>query len=294
MSPARPFPKSLLCFAALISFCLMSTAQSLAAPTWTDITFPGADITVAYGINNQGDIVGGYAISINDLHHGFLLRAGVYTTVDFPGSTQTDISAINDNGAMVGTYFDTSFNYHGFLYDGVNFTTIDYPGFVGANVTTGINAAGEIVGAFADNQGRAHGFTYANGVYTAIDPPRSNFTIPSAIDSVGNIAGYFTNENTQYYDKGFVLTPNSSWLYVVFPGAKSTETRGLNDKHQMVGLAGDGFGNVAAFIHRGSQFQIIAYPGATRTDAWGINNTGMVVGSYENSANTSHGFLRTP
>ena len=289
---SRPRQESLLKLAGIAVALFLMASQSQATPTWTSIDYPGADLTVAAAINNNGVIVGRYKTGGSDLFHGFVLSGGTYTTLDYPGSTQSEIDSITDTGLMVGTYFDASFNYHGYLYDGQTFTSLDYPGF-GPTVATGVNSSGEVVGAFADNHGAAHGFTYTNGVYAAFDPPRSNFTIPAAIDNLGNISGYFTNPNSQIFEEGFVLTVGGSYRYIVYPGAATTEIRGMNDKRQLVGIIGDGFGGVASFINRNGQFQKIAYPGSTRTDASGIDNAGEVVGDWED-ATTAHGFLRTP
>ena len=287
-----PRQKSLLKLAGVAAALLLMAAQSQAAPTWTSIDYPGADLTVAAAINNNGVIVGRYKTGGSDLFHGFILTGGTYTTLDYPGSTQSEIDGISDSGWMVGTYYDASFNYHGYVYDGQTFTSLDYPGF-GSTVATGVNSSGEVVGAFGDNQGRAHGFTYVNGIYTAFDPPRSNFTIPSVIDNLGNISGYFTNPNSQIFEEGFVLTVAGSYRYIVYPGAATTEIRSMNDKRQFTGNIGDGAGKNDAFIYRNGQFQIIAYPGSTRTDASGMDDAGDVVGDWED-ATTAHGFLRMP
>jgi len=284
--------ESLLTFAGIAITLLLMVPHSQAAPTWTSLDYPGADLTVAAAINNNGIIVGRYKIGGSDLFHGFVLSGGTYTTIDYPGSTQSEIDGISDTGLMVGTYFDAAFAYHGYLYDGQTFTSLDYTGF-GSTVATGVNSSGVVVGSFLDNHFRSHGFTYVNGVYTAFDPPRSNSTIAYAIDNLGDISGYFTNTTSQYYEEGFILTPAGAYRNLVFPGAKVTEIRGMNDNRQLVGIIGDGSGSVASFINRNGQFQKIAYPGSTRTDAFGIDNAGEVVGDWEDGT-TAHGFLRTP
>ena len=82
------------------------------------ITFPGAVETIAFGINNQGDIAGTYAepgappLAI----HGFVLHHGKFTVVDYPGTHGvTFVNGINDRGQLVGNYFDPSGTVPAFL-----------------------------------------------------------------------------------------------------------------------------------------------------------------------------------
>jgi uncharacterized membrane protein len=74
---------------------------------------PGATGTYAWGINNSGQIVGGY--SAGGRGHGFLLDVdGSYTTLDVPGATSTDAYGINDAGQIVGSWEAGDIS-HGFL-----------------------------------------------------------------------------------------------------------------------------------------------------------------------------------
>ncbi len=80
--------------------------------------------TVATGINNAGQIVGYYTVSLPGtlVYHGFVYSGGSYTTVDDPQATilgpdfpnGTLAYGINDAGQIVGSYFDAN-GQHGFL-----------------------------------------------------------------------------------------------------------------------------------------------------------------------------------
>jgi hypothetical protein len=69
---------------------------------FTQIDVPGAASTSVYGLNDGGDIVGGY--SDGTTTHGFLLRKGVYSTIDYPGATDTVAFDINNAWVIVGSY----------------------------------------------------------------------------------------------------------------------------------------------------------------------------------------------
>jgi hypothetical protein len=142
------------------------------------IDFPGAVKTDAWGINNPGEIVGGYR-DTNNKSHVFRLREGQFKTIDFPGAFDTapdgTKGGINSRGDIVSYYctalcdqvhgFDSQ---RGFLLSRGEFTTtMDFP----ANITGplshhvtgnfGINARGDIVGYYDDasvSPVRAHGF----------------------------------------------------------------------------------------------------------------------------------------
>jgi len=65
----------------------------------------GTHISFARGINNAGDIVGGY-FDDDGNEHGFLLHHDVLTTIDVPfvGSVGTQLNSLNDSGTIVGVW----------------------------------------------------------------------------------------------------------------------------------------------------------------------------------------------
>ena len=74
--------------------------------TYSILDAPSATNTVAYRINNSGQVVG---ISSNASgNNGFLYNDGTYTTIDDPsavGFNGTFAYGINDNGQIVGSYW---------------------------------------------------------------------------------------------------------------------------------------------------------------------------------------------
>ena len=102
--------------------------------------------TTAYGINNNGQIVGQYIDSSNN-PHGFLYSGGVYTTLDDPDGIYTTAYGINDAGMVVGSYSPAinSNTTLGFLYDAGAYSTLEVSG-APSTFATGINNSGTIVG----------------------------------------------------------------------------------------------------------------------------------------------------
>jgi len=87
----------------------------LSGGVYTTIDVPGSTGTIAYGINNSGEIVGEYFVGGGVTPHGFLYSEGIFTPLDVPGAISTYASGINDAGEIVGSYTDANFGLHGFL-----------------------------------------------------------------------------------------------------------------------------------------------------------------------------------
>jgi probable HAF family extracellular repeat protein len=179
-----PFVRCGLRLAVVLA--LASGARAWAGYTFQTIDPPGSTHEkVAYGINNAGQIVGGY--NDNSGNHGFLYSGGAFTKIDVPGAGFTRARGINNAGQIVG---DTGDGGHGFLYSGGAFTTINPPG-ASTSFAYGINDAGQIVGFYQTVPGGTeHGFLYSGGVFTTIDVPGAVvFTEAHGINDAGQIVG---------------------------------------------------------------------------------------------------------
>jgi probable HAF family extracellular repeat protein len=91
--------------------------------TFTTIDYPGAMSTAVYGINDRGQIVGGFCPTnnvcgvniLNPTAHAFLDDQGTFMQLDYPGAADTQANAINNAEQIVGTYGTTTAP-HSFLY----------------------------------------------------------------------------------------------------------------------------------------------------------------------------------
>ena len=183
--------------------------------TFTPIDCPGADFTIALGINARGGVVGNCRTSNDQKYHGFLLSDGGFTMIDFPGAPETLANDINDLGDICGSYYDVSWachgylcsasqNLHGFLLSGGSFSSIDFPGspstFLG-----GVNPAGQIVGSYQATDGHFHGLLVSQGAFTTIDFPGATDTVVSKINPSGRMVGYYIDGTFH----GFISGPES-------------------------------------------------------------------------------------
>jgi uncharacterized membrane protein len=159
----------------------------LSGGRYTTLDLPGSVNTLAFGINNAGQVVGRYDSFDRPGRNstsGFLLENGSYRMLDVPGSLGTLPYGINNTGQVVGLYYpDLTGNPHGFLFDGSNYTRSDVPGS-SYTYAFGINDSGQIVGLYDGG-----GFVLSGGKATAFNPWFE--TTPNGINNAGQVVGSY-------------------------------------------------------------------------------------------------------
>jgi hypothetical protein len=202
--------------------------------------------TNAFGINDNGNIVGQYTAGANT--PGFYLPSASSTsfaTILQPigaNSTVVNAQGVNDNGLIVGFYLGNDGQVHGFDAKAANIiggvllgtaiadpTIPSVPGEPGATFVfsqlLGVNDAGIAVGYYGDSTTSQHGYLYdtATGVYTFLDDPAAAFhngvevTQITGITNSGEIAGFYTDAGGFAHsftaDPTIVAVPElSTWL----------------------------------------------------------------------------------
>jgi probable HAF family extracellular repeat protein len=185
---------------------------------YTQIDYPSGEqgtTTTAFGINDKGQIVGGYCLppqsscpgaTIDPANHAFLDDNGVFTQLDYPKAQLTEANAINDGGTIVGTY--TAKNYlHSYFYQNGVYTNIDVPGQNWTFVST-INNHGVAAGFYQDKNLNVHGFLYEHGRFTTIDRPGATATSITGFDDAGVIVGIWANGSDEGNFKGVPVLPS--------------------------------------------------------------------------------------
>jgi uncharacterized membrane protein len=155
---------------------------------FTSIDIPGANVTSATGINDNGDIVGFY--EDRDGLHGFILHGNEFAPIDVPFQSARDTSAqgINSRGQIVGIYTDDA-GVHGYVFSDGVFNAIDVPGAL-QSLALGINQRGQIVGFYSPGN---HGF---------IATPEENLNDMVTFEPV--VESFRTVSNTDGCPSGFV------------------------------------------------------------------------------------------
>jgi probable HAF family extracellular repeat protein len=173
-----------------------------------NVPFKG-QTTVAYGINDSGDIVGGYCQGPSGCPpgvvlaptHGFLFSNNKYSTMDYPDplAVGTSCNAINNAGTIVGWY-TTDQAEDGFIYQNGTYSLLDFPGALGGTFPMAINNSGVVAGFFQEADGNSHGFTYQNGTFTQVDVPQALVTGVSGINDAGVLVGSYLDIHQVFHN----------------------------------------------------------------------------------------------
>jgi uncharacterized membrane protein len=264
------FPK-VMCVSLLASLFALSQISRADSYSYQTIDAPESSVTILYGINNLGQVVGHADGVFAGTSFGFLDAGGTFTTLpfDFP-------RGINDSGQIL--------SYYGLVGANGQFTQLRTN--LG-NYYDGINNAGQIVGhyycvIYEGTSCGEGGFLYSNGNFSRLNLP-APYVEPLAINNLGQIAGYFGTSGLAFIDT------NGAFTTFATP-ARIAEITGLNDSGEIVGNAmGSGF------VIANGVTTIIRFPGAQLTAVYGVNDAGQLVGAYDiTSAGFSHGFIATP
>jgi uncharacterized membrane protein len=251
-----------------------------------------ANQTLAYGVNNRGQIVGGYD-DADGVAHGFVRdKRGRFTTYDVPGAYATIITRINDRGQMVGDYFETSDTYaqgvkRGFLLDDGKLTRIDFPEALSTEAA-GIDNFGRVVGEAFDAQS-VWGYVWKGGRFTTLEGPGNGTVGAAEINERGQITGGYS-ETLDAPTRAFLLRGDKYTTFDAF-GATFTQAFGIDIRGRVVGYTASGFDLADPIVlldahgylrDEKGRFTRIDFPCAPRTLAYGINDRGQIVGQYEN------------
>jgi probable HAF family extracellular repeat protein len=228
--------------AVVLTFACIATAADAAKLKFKfkTISVPKALQTIAWGINNRGDIVGEYTNQKGALH-GFLLVNGKFTNIDDPSGTYgTEPINVNSKGTIVGDYLiDSGGDVRGFRYKNGKFTDVGPQACAGSIESSafGINDNGDIVGFCTDSSNVPHGFLWdaESKKYTLLDyPGANNFTLAWGINNAGVVTLQWVDssgnyEGALYYSKtGKYSTP------INVPGAVRTKMHSINNAGDIV------------------------------------------------------------
>ena len=237
--------------------------------------FGGRNIS-AYGLNNNGDVVGVATTPFLETSQAFLYSKGRTTHIgSLYGNRESIAMAINDSGAIVGRCGVA------FLCEGGVMQDITLYLGAGTGYATAINSKGAVVGSVYDGM-RSVGFYYHYaGVMplTWMIPPSgpTNWTIwgGADINDAGTVVGYGA---TNGYVHGFILN-GTNFVDI----GQYANARAINNSGDAVG--NDGAGN--ATLWSGTNTTYLPIPSSTLSD---INDSGQIVGQY-NAGNLPHPFL---
>jgi uncharacterized membrane protein len=172
----------------------------------TTFDVPGALTTLAWRVNNRGQVVGIYSdvdrqVPLRFLR-AYIYEDGRFTKIDAPGVSNTALNDINDRGQATGQAFDSADpagTHYAFLRkrDGTITRLPDVPG-AAQTIHLGLNNRGQTVATAAFLSAdrtfiTLRAFRYDGRKRTRIAVPGAVSTFATAINDRGHIVGYYTD-----------------------------------------------------------------------------------------------------
>jgi len=298
---------------------------------YTTFDVPGAAGTQAFGINDDGTVVGWWfeapASNGSSVYHGYLRdKNGNFTYFGVPGAgpyTPQSTSpiviiqlplAINRDGTVAGSYVDVNNVNHGFVRspDG-GIVTFDAPGAgTGSGQgtvgdTNGINREGAVTGGYLDANGVTHAYLRdPNGAITSFDAPGAGTAAGQGsyfnmINDAGTIPGVSIDSN--FVQHGFILSRDGTLVTVDVTGAGTGQYQGtLTSAVSMAGIAGGNYFDAVGVSHgfvrsRHGKITTFDAPGEGTSAGQGlaavnsITKGGAAVGWYIDGNGAFHGYI---
>jgi probable HAF family extracellular repeat protein len=122
----------------------------------------------ASGINDEGDIVGGYAHCQFCQQHGFLWNGHKYKRLDVPGAQWTGAGSINNQRVITIIAPDNSNHYHSYLYRQGKYTEVQVPGAYETFLQQ-VNNSDDLALTWDDTKQNNHGALRYKGLFYKFD-----------------------------------------------------------------------------------------------------------------------------
>ncbi len=259
---------------------------------WTDLNIgsPATD-SWANGVNNHGDIVGGFVPDSSS--HAYLLAAdGTFTDLT-PTNDESQAYDINDAGTIVGQLKNASAEYRAFIRPAGG--PVQELGTLGGtySIANAINASGFVVGYSlnAANRGRAMSYDPATSTMTDLGTLGGDYSEANDVNDAGFIVGGArptgsTNLHAFVIDPGTHVMTDLGTL-----GGDSSRANGINNRGQIVGEAQVVGGDYHAFVYDLATHTMTDL-GLTSTysSAKSINDRGIIVGQSQ-ATSGGHAFV---
>jgi len=235
-------------------------------------SLPGANLTLANDINDNGDIVGE---SGGTSRHAFLYKnkamidlGAILDLKDYSRAT-----GINNAGQILGTYGTSFPPLHSFMYDGSKFIDVGASTDLSTQVGS-INAAGDFVGSYmsvnANGFTETHGFLSSNGtridLNAIIDPGSTDHVEVGRVGPNGEVVGC-RNGSAFVYSDGMVKHLGNVGGHAPRSGGETFCAVAINNAGQVVGrdslFIGRTFLNHGAWLYSGGTMREFTAKGAT-------------------------------
>jgi probable HAF family extracellular repeat protein len=252
------------------------TTPQTGAYAITDLGTLGGTYSIAYGVNNRGQVTG-WSYTAGGASHAFLWQPGASAMTDLGllGGTASAAYAISQGGSVVG------YSVHAFLLQNGRLKLL--PDNV--NSVAGIGDAGQVVGRFTSPDGRLHAFRWQAGslddLGTLGGAPLDSSSA-AAVNGLGQVVGASTDVNAGVNGHATLWNGGSKTDLGTFAPDAYSMARAINGAGQIVG---DSYNDAPGlyttpflWTAAGGLTELprpFAYPYGNALD---INNFGQVVG----------------
>jgi hypothetical protein len=217
--------------------------------TYSAITVPGATLVTPMGVNDLGQVVGGYSTGSN------------YTVFSFGTSNSFDVTGVTQSA---------------FYYTGGTISSIAPQGS-GLIQASGINDSGSIIGYGSFSPNPESAFLEQSSGSSTLNVPGSSggFTTARAINNSGEIVGTFLNTTAGFVVDGYLYS-NGNYETVAVTGATVTELLGINNDGQILGESYSASSGTSFFIDASGVFTDITVPCSGQAGLGGFNDDDQI------------------
>lgn len=303
--------KFLTIFASAFFSLAVAQGASAASYTTTTIQHPGSIFTYAYGVNDNGIVVGHYGaegrfdyiteegtLGSDNRRIGYVFDGNDFVDFSIPNAN-TLLTGINNNGDLIGYYMTTDSHTHAFLYSGGALTSLDFPG-AKYNGAVDINNSGQVLGGYSIDGITSHVYLYDSGSFTILDAfPGAESTGFSGMNDNGDLVGSYSlsDPDSSYNSHGFIYS-NGEFIPVDHPVEPNvTFLSDINNQGQVLGMYSIGGEpeQSYAFLYKDGEFFSLPWLSDDQ-GFFSINNTGQIAGYYLGMFDgaDNYGFLLTP
>jgi probable HAF family extracellular repeat protein len=265
----------------LAMFAATAAAQQY---TVSDLgTFPGGNSSVAYKVNNAGQVAGNSNLPGNAYGHAFIFQNGGLTDLGTLTGTWSVAFQVNASGQAAGYAPLADGSDRAFIFSNGQMTALPT---LGGGFSDGyaINDAGQVAGASGTSDGDTHPFLFSNGQMIDLGTLGSHgsmfWNTGLGVNNLGEVVGYSYDANGNFF--GF-LWSNGKMHKIGTLGGLWSEAWAINDSSQVTGSAytkGD-LGTHAFLFSKGKIIDIDGRGATSSSIGWAINNHGVVVGRFD-------------
>src|SRR2546430_2070318 len=266
----------------------------------TDLgTLPGDDYSVAYAINDAGQVVGASCGGTCEWFRAFLWQNGTMTDLVSLGGCWGEAHGINDHGQAVGSGMMPNQSGRAALWTVSTKPPPPYPirdiGAPPGDVIswgTAINDAGHVAGhSIGSDSGIwvIRVFLWNNGTFQVLPGLGGTETFALGINAADDVVGYGYNASGL---SRAILWQNGTPTDLGTLGGTESGAYGINDRGQVVGWSYNATGRQHAFLwDQSNMTDLGTLPGGSFSTANAINEAGQVVGAGDVASGDIHAFL---